>query len=177
MILAAVLAEGVTVLSRSSRAGDFRTLPFPSGKRSADRRGRDGDDPDRGRFQPGGQRIYFFIGPDCGGDLSFRRSAHQRPSIPGRSGNRDAYRGPEGYRKDRGGGSHESQRDFSRCQGGLPSCGKSGNQPLSGLSDGLQSALLSAMTVARGKSEIEENIFEARFQTAAQLAGWERILR
>ncbi|MFQ9394057.1 MAG: hypothetical protein ACLR2E_08105 [Lachnospiraceae bacterium] len=29
--------------------------------------------------------------------------------------------------------------------------------------------MLSAMTVARGKSEIEENIFEARFQTAAQL--------
>ena len=130
VILAAVLAEGVTVLSGAAREPEISELcRFLRGK------GRDGDDPDRGRFQPGGQRIYFFIGPDCGGDLSFRRSAHQRPGIPGRSGNRDAYRGPEGYRKDRGGGSHESQRDFSRCQGGLPSCGKSGNQPLSGLSD------------------------------------------
>ena len=41
--------------------------------------------------------------------------------------------------------------------------------PYPGFPTDLQSALLSAMTVARGKSEIEENIFEARFQTAAQL--------
>ena len=47
--------------------------------------------------------------------------------------------------------------------------GRVETSPYPGFPTDLQSALLSAMTVARGKSEIEENIFAARFQTAAQL--------
>ena len=47
--------------------------------------------------------------------------------------------------------------------------GKVTTRPYPGFPTDLQSALLSAMTVAQGRSEIEERIFEARFQTADQL--------
>ncbi len=47
--------------------------------------------------------------------------------------------------------------------------GKVITRPYPGFPTDLQSALLSAMTVAQGRSEIEERIFEARFQTADQL--------
>ena len=63
-----------------------------------------------------------------------------------------------------------SEEIFLDARRGLP-CRREEwtTRPYPGFPTDLQSALLSAMTVAQGRSEIEENIFEARFQTADQL--------
>lgn len=117
------------------RAGDFRTLPFPSGKRSADRRGRDGDDRIEGVSSLEDSEFIFSSDRIVAGTYLFGGVLTR-----GRVFLEGAETGTltevlKVIEKTRGGGSHESQRDFSRCQGGLPSCREEWKPALSGLSD------------------------------------------
>lgn len=137
VILAAVLAEGVTVLSGAAREPEISELcRFLRGKGA--------------RIEGDGTETIRIEGVSSLEDSEFIFSSDRIVAgtylfggvlTRGRVFLEGAETGTltevlKVIEKTRGGGSHESQRDFSRCQGGLPSCGKSGNQPLSGLSDG-----------------------------------------
>ena len=170
MILAAVLADGVTVLSGAAKEPEIAELcRFLRGKGA--RIEGDGTDTIRVEGVTALQDSEFIIGSDrivtgtylFGGVLTRGRillSGAEAGSLGEvlhviRKTGAVVKTTPEEIFLDAG-------------EAFLP-VGKVTTRPYPGFPTDLQSALLSAMTVAQGRSEIEERIFEARFQTADQL--------
>lgn len=123
VILAAVLAEGVTVLSGAAREPEISELcRFLRGKGA--------------RIEGDGTETIRIEGVSSLEDSEFIFSSDRIVAgtylfggvlTRGRVFLEGAETGTltevlKVIEKTRGGGSHESQRDFSRCQGGLPSC-------------------------------------------------------
>ena len=170
VILAAVLADGVTILSGAAREPEILELcRFLRGKGA--RIQGDGTDTIRiegvsglrdSEFALGADRIvagtYLFGGVLTRGRI-FLEGAEAR-----------ALQEVLKVVKKTGAVVHASPRGiFLDAREAFLPVGRVETRPYPGFPTDLQSALLSAMTLARGTSEIEEKIFEARFQTADQL--------